>query len=126
MHTVFGMQLKKENYEIYLADANNRIIVAEEDGRTVGCACIERQWNAFTDTTNLFIRNAAVDENYRRRGIYTRLNTFIWDIAQREHIAAIELTCADFRVDSQRFYLNHGYTHKKTKVFIREIGGESK
>lgn len=125
MERVFDLQVRKENYEIYIADKNNQIIVAESGEGIAAITCIEKQWNAFADRNVLFIRYAAVDDNYRKRGIYTKINKIVWDIAKREGISSIELTCADFRKDSQRFYLGHGYTIKRTKVFIREIAPEN-
>ena len=35
-------------------------------------------------------------------------------------VDAIELTCADFRQNSQQFYLTNDFSIKKTKVFICE------
>ncbi len=124
MKRVFKIQLKKENYELYIADEDNLIIVVESENNIIASVCIEKQWNAFTGESIFFIRNSAVDDNYRKRGIYTKINKIVWDIAKRENISSVELTCADFRENSQRYYLDHGYTIKKTKVFIREIQSE--
>ncbi len=121
MKKVFNIQVEKENYELYIADKDNQIIVAESENNIIASVCIEKQWNAFTGETIIFMRNGAVDDNYRKRGIWTKINKIVGDIAKQENISSVELTCADFRVDSQRYYLDHGFTIKKTKVFIREI-----
>lgn len=121
METVFQMQVKKENYELYIADKNNQIIVVESENKIIASVCVEKQWNAFTGESILYMRNGAVEDNCRKMGVFTKMNKIIGDMARQERISTVELTCADFREGSQRYYLNHGFTIKKTKVFIREI-----
>ena len=118
---VFSYDLTEENYETYRRKEENIVLVAEIDNKIVGCVCCESQWNAFTDEKLFFIRNACVQKEFRRHGIYGKLIQHSREIAKEQGVFVLELTCANFRIDAQRFYLNHGFSKKDTTVFIQEI-----
>ena len=121
---VFSYNVTEENYKIYCKKEENIVLVAEIENKIVGCVCCELQWNAFTDERLFFIRNACVQKEFRGRGIYGELIQCSREIAKKQGVFVLELTCANFRIDAQRFYLNHGFTKKDTTVFIQELGEE--
>ena len=136
---LFGLDISLNNYKDYLAKKEVNVIVAEDsqydatkmskyaigyeltDRCLCGLLCMERQWIAFANYTNFYIRNAGVRGRYRRRGIYGNLVKIAEQRARSENIHAIELTCAAGRSEAHRFYLNHGFNIKKTIVFINEL-----
>lgn len=121
---VFSYNVTEENYKMYCSKEENIVLVAEIENKIVGCVCCELQWNAFTDEKLFFIRNACVRKEFRRRGIYGQLIQCSREIAKAQEVFVLELTCANFRIDAQQFYLNHGFTKKDTTVFIHELEEE--
>lgn len=137
---LFDIKVSMDNYKDYIEQKEVDVIVAEDlqydstnglkdtiDNKLIGrylCGllCIERQWIAFSNFTNFYIRNAGVRSRYRRKGIYGNLMKIVEQKAKFEHIHAIELTCSLNRSEAHRFYLNNGFNIKKTLVFINEVG----
>ncbi len=119
---VFQFRLLKENYVQYCNDPNHTILLVEKGNQAVGTLCMERQCDYFNDKhTIIFVKNAGIREEYRRNGVFKQLYTIAYEYAVLTKASAIELTCADYRTAAHCFYLNNGFTKKKTTVFIREI-----
>lgn len=123
MKEIFDFNVTEQNYLEYMKDTNVEIIVAEdnESKEIAGVLCSERQWHHFAGYAIYYLRNCGVRERYRRNGIYATLIKMIKDKAKAEGIHAIELTAGMHRPDTHRFYLNNGFTIKKTLPFISEI-----
>ncbi len=119
---VFQFHLSEENYVQYCNDPNHTILLAQKEDQAVGTLCMERQCDYFNDRhTIVFVKNAGIREEYRRNGVFKQLYAIAYEYAALTKAAAIELTCADYRTAAHCFYLNNGFTKKKTTVFIREI-----
>lgn len=119
---VFHFHLLKENFVQYCNNPNHTILLALKDDQAVGTLCMEKQCDYFNDKhTIIFVKNAGVREAYRRNGVFKQLYAIAYEFAALTKVSAIELTCADFRKAAHCFYLNNGFTKKKTTVFIREI-----
>ncbi|MCI8951363.1 MAG: GNAT family N-acetyltransferase [Lachnospiraceae bacterium] len=118
---IFDFDVSEKNYMKYMEDDSVEIFVAESDERIAGVLCAEKQWHAFEGYTNYYLRNCGVLPQYREQGIYSKLISMIKEKAFNEGIHAIELTCGINRPLTHRFYLNHGFTIKKTLVFISEL-----
>lgn len=116
---VFEITMTEENYGKYIADENHTIWLAE-CGECCGSICVEKNWDAFHDECTYFLRNVGVSPSWRKRGICTELLKRVMDMAERENIKSIELTSANHRQEAHMFYLSHGFTKKKTTVFIWE------
>lgn len=118
---IFGFEMSKKNYEAYLEDEKNTILLAMCGEEYCGSICVENRWDAFRGESSFFLKNGGVYKKWRQHGIYTELIKIIRKMAEIENIKVIELTCADYREETQKYYLNHGFEKKKTTVFICEI-----
>lgn len=96
------------------------LVAVDDDGSVCGGLAAEYRKDCVTDAESYFITYAAVRKDMRRRGIGRELFREIERTAREENVGRIELTCADFRTESHRFYEAAGYSRKKTKVFIKE------
>ena len=119
---VFQFDLLKDNFVQYYNNINHTILLALKDEEAVGTLCMERICDYFNDQhTVIFIRNAGIREKFRRNGVFKQLYAIAFEFAKSVHASALELTCADYRTAAHNFYMNNGFTKKKTTVFIREI-----
>lgn len=105
-----------------LAKNENYIPIAAFNGdEFVGGLIIERQFDLFRQPSKTyFLRYFAVKKTFRRKNAGKKLFRYVESLAAKEGITRIELTCANFRTGSHKFYEAMGLTVKKTKVFIKE------
>ena len=120
---IFGMSMTEENYYKYIADETHTIWVAVCE-EYCGSICVEKNWDAFLDDSSYFLRNIGVALSWRKQGICTELMKRVMDMAKQENIKTIELTSANHRQEAHHFYLSHGFTIKKTTVFIHDERNE--
>lgn len=119
---VFQYDLLRDNFIEYHNNADYKILIALKDSEPAGLLCMERQCDYFNNKRIIvFIRNAGIREKFRRNGVFKQLYAIAYEYAESIEASALELTCADFRSAAHSFYLNNGFTKKKTTVFIREI-----
>lgn len=121
LEEAFGVSLSSESAMI-LADSQNCFaLVAMDSADTVcGGMIAEYQKDYVTNIVSYFIKYVVVRKDMRHKGVGRKLFSEIEKIAQENNVAYIEFTCADFRVESHKFYEEIGYSRKKTKVFIKE------
>lgn len=120
---IFGFSLTEDNYCKYLEDKNHTIWIAVCE-ECCGSICVEKNWDAFQDDFSYFLRNIGVASSQRKQGICTELLKRVIGMAQQENIKIMELTSANYRQEAHDFYLNHGFTIKKTTVFIHDENNE--
>ena len=119
---VFQFDLLKDNFIEYYNNSNFKILIALMGEQPAGTLCMERQCDYFNNKRIIiFVRNAGIREKFRRNGVFKQLYAIAYEYAKLMNAAAIELTCANYRSAAHNFYLNNGFTKKKTTVFIREI-----
>lgn len=98
---------------------NHPLIVAEEDGRAVGYACLSayRVKEAYASTVELSVY---VDRAYRKRGIARKLMIEILDLARRdERIHTVISVITGGNTVSIHLHEELGFLHCGT---IREVG----
>lgn len=118
---VFQFNLLKEHFIEYYNNADFKILIALKDGEPAGILCMEKQCDYFNNKrTIIFVRNAGIREKFRRNGVFKQLYAIAYEYAKSIEAMALELTCANYRSEAHNFYLNNGFTKKKTTVFIRE------
>lgn len=119
---VFQFDLLRDNFIEYYNNSNFKILIALKHEEPAGILCMEKQCDFFNNKcTIVFLRNGAIREKFRRNGVFKLLFTVAYEYAKSIRATALELTCANYRSAAHNFYLNHGFTKKKTTVFIREI-----
>ena len=114
----FDFKALKDEFAIYLKEYD--ILLAIKDDTEVACAIYEIRKDIFASKKVLFVNYLCVKKEFRALGIGKALIKKIKQIACELGVDAVELTCADFRQNSQQFYLTNDFSIKKTKVFICE------
>lgn len=119
---VFQLDLLEDNFIKYYNNADFRILIATKDSEPAGALFMERQCDYLKDQRIiLFVRYAGIREAFRRNGVGKQLYLLANEYAESINASAVELTCANYRIGAHNFYLNTGFTKKKTTVFIREM-----
>ena len=105
-----------------LAENKNYIPIAAFYGdEFVGGLLVERKFDLFRKPTKFyFLRYFAVEKTFRQKGVGKKIVQYVESLAEKEGITRIELTSANFRTVSHKFYESIGFTVKRTKVFIKE------
>lgn len=118
---IFQYDLAEDNYIEYYNNTDFKILIAMKCSEPAGLLCMERQCDYFNSRRIIvFVRNAGIREKFRRTGVFKQLFAIAYDYARSTGASALELTCANYRSAAHNFYLNNGFTKKKTTVFIRE------
>lgn len=117
----FDVVLSTDTAEMLARDQNYFALVAVDDfGSVCGGMVAEYRKDYVANVTSYALTNVAVRKDMRHKGIGRELFREIERIAEENGVDHIEFTCADFRLESHRFYEAIGYSRKKTKVFIKE------
>ncbi|MBQ7875048.1 MAG: GNAT family N-acetyltransferase [Oscillospiraceae bacterium] len=107
-------------FELFLAEIEKgTIVVAEADGKIAGVlSFMQRRIESVTHVTRkvVFIDSIAVDENFRGRGIGTKLLDFAKDIAQKMNCDGVELQVNAKNSAAMEFYKKFGFTEKSVNL----------
>ena len=101
----------------YVTD--KRDIINEK--KLIGCAFTEIQEDYVRPSRSIYVTYVAVDNEYRKQGIGTKLMSHVQTMCIENDCSSIELTSANFRTGAHAFYESIGFTKKKTTVFIKEV-----
>jgi len=107
-------------FERVSADANLRLVVAEEGGRVVGCLqlCILPGLSSLGASRGL-IEDVRVASDRRSRGIGEQLVQWALGEAKARGCKLVELLTHHTRVDAQRFYERLGFAKSHVGMTIR-------
>jgi ribosomal protein S18 acetylase RimI-like enzyme len=102
------------------ADPNLELVVAEEEGRVVGCLqlCILPGLSSQGASRGL-IEDVRVAADCRSRGIGARLVRWAIDEANARGCKLVELLTHQSRVDAQRFYERLGFSRSHLGMTMR-------
>ena len=103
------------------AQGGNRVLVAELDGRIVGCLQLTLiQGLSRRGVPRAQVEMVRVDESLRGRGIGSALLRHAMDEARADGAGIMQLTTQVVRADAQRFYKRLGFTatHVGMKVAL--------
>jgi N-acetylglutamate synthase-like GNAT family acetyltransferase len=92
-----------------LADELTEIVVAEGDGRVVGCAVLTFRTVLHRAGLSATLALLVVDEAHRGRGIGARLVAWVESRARERGAKRLTLTSGLHRVDAHRFYRCLGF-----------------
>jgi GNAT superfamily N-acetyltransferase len=92
-------------------DPQNRLIVADVDGRVVGCMQITTIPHlTFQGGTRLQIEGVRVDEHFRSKDIGGQMMRWAIDFGRQQNCHLAQLTTNRTRMDARRFYERAGFT----------------
>lgn len=87
----------------------------------MGCLFLKEENDYIRNNRYGFISYVATAMPFRKQGVATSLLKHAEIIAKEKHLTYLELTRANFRTDVHQFFLNYGFSKKKTTVFIKEM-----
>ena len=92
-------------------DPSNRLIVADLDGRVVGCMQVTTiPHMTFCGGTRLQIEGVRVDQDVRSQDIGGKMMRWAIDLGRESGCHLVQLTTNKTRKDAQRFYEKAGFT----------------
>lgn len=92
-------------------DPNNRLMVADIDGRVVGCMQITTiPHMTFCGGTRLQIEGVRVDQGFRSQDIGGEMMRWAIDLGRESGCHVVQLTTNKTREEAQRFYEKSGFT----------------
>lgn len=115
--------LDKDYYSCLLKDECAKVILAEEDGKTLGYSIF--QIKSTPNISNLvyrkiiYIDDICVDEVYRGKGIGKRLFNYIAEYGRRVGAHSLELSVWEFNKPAMDFYNKMGMSTKNRRMEIK-------
>ncbi|WFR58693.1 GNAT family N-acetyltransferase [Anaerocolumna sp. AGMB13025] len=105
-----------------LADKEQHIIVAEEDGKIVSSLVVVIIPNlTHNQQPYALIENVVTDSDYRKRGLATSCLNYAKDLALRENCYKLMLLTGSKSESTLKFYEQAGYNRKDKTAFIQWI-----
>jgi ribosomal protein S18 acetylase RimI-like enzyme len=95
--------------------------VAEVDGQVVGCLMITHEWSDWRNGDIWWIQSVYVDQNHRRRGVFTALYDHVTALARQSGVAAIRLYVEQENTAAQSTYRRHGMQVTHYQVMERDL-----
>lgn len=93
-------------------------IVAEADRRIVACLLITYEWSDWRNGLVWWIQSVYVHPDFRRRGIYRQMYSFIKNLAQKQNnIAGIRLYVEKDNTTAQQSYRRLGMSETAYRLY---------
>ena len=99
----------RRGVDAVMADqTKGRYVVAQSDGRVVGCLMITREWSDWNCSWYWWIQSVYVAPSYRGRGIYRAMYHYVLSQAQSEGISQVRLYVDRENLAAQAVYQKLG------------------
>ena len=111
----------RKYFKKMINDTNTISLVAEDNGQLIGrlSARIMDRPPVFSSQKRIILEGCVVDEKYRSRGIYSRLQKRLEEIARSKKARYIELN-VDILNDAKEAYKSKGYIPRHV-MMVKEI-----
>lgn len=103
---------------------HHHALVCESRGEVIGFAVVHVLPQLAFDGGLLIISDLSVDERTRDQSVARALEMHIAEMARSMNCGRIQVHCAEWRVQAQRFYLQQGYTACPQYYTKRLVYGE--
>ena len=91
------------------------------ENEIIGTCLITLKNNPINNTKTFYLDYICIKEEYRNRGLGSKIIKEVERIARSENINYLELTSNRNREYARKMYFNEGMTIKDTDVFIKEL-----
>lgn len=98
------------------------LLIAEEDGKIIGVACISVVMGAGI-RKNAYLEDFVTDSSVRGKGVGSALWEEMLKWAEEKGCRNLEFTCGNGREAAQQFYRRHGAEIYETNFFRKTIQG---
>lgn len=110
-----------ETFKQLIKKKNNCFFVLEDDEEAVGYAWIEKVFypeTAFKKAyTSIYIHQLSINESKRQKGYGTKLMDYIYGLAKKDKIYAVELDYWIDNITANDFYKKHGFKPYREFVY---------
>ena len=113
-------EIEKEWFEDIINSPWHDLLIAEEDGKILGIACLSVIMGPGIKK-NAYLEDFVTDTSIRGKGIGSALWEEMLNWAKEKGCKRLEFTCGNGREAAQAFYKNHGAEVYDTNFFRREI-----
>ena len=118
-----GTLLKKGITAIFDSSDKGFYVVAEIDSHVVGSLLITYEWSDWRNATYWWIQSVFVDPNWRRKGVYRSLYSYVLRIADsRKNICGVRLYVERTNTIAQQTYKNLGMAHSHYDLYEIDFG----
>lgn len=96
-------------------------VVAVVDDNIVGQILVHPIVDPFLNRTQYYLQDVCVDEEYRGKGIASKMMHFVFDFAQENHIFRIFLTSGKNRLEAHSLYKKFGFYVRDSDIFAKDF-----
>lgn len=100
---------------------DNLELIAFFDNKVIGYLVFSKLYDSVKDTYYGQINYVCVRDEYRNKGVATKLLDEVFQFSKKENISYIELTSNKKRIEANLLYKNKGFVIRDTNVFRKEI-----
>ena len=112
----------RRGVDAVMADqAKGRYVVAQSDGRVVGCLMITREWSDWNCSWYWWIQSVYVLPAYRARGIYRAMYCNVQERAMAEGVSLIRLYVDKSNSTAQAVYRKLGMEECHYSLYEKEL-----
>lgn len=104
-----------------MLDSGDFSVVAVVGGNIVGQILVHPIVDPFLNRTQYYLQDVCVDEEYRGKGIASKMMHFVFDFAQENHIFRIFLTSSRNRLDAHALYEKFGFYVRNSDIFAKDF-----
>lgn len=95
--------------------------VAEIAGQIVGCLMVTHEWSDWRNGDIWWIQSVYVDQNHRRKGVFTALYDHVVKRARESGVVAIRLYVEQENSAAKSTYQRHGMSITHYQVMERDL-----
>jgi len=102
---------------VFLDPSKGQYFVAEEEGRIVASLLITYEWSDWRNTNIWWIQSVYVIAEFRRKGIFRSMYSYIKNKAENENIAGLRLYVETNNIRAHRTYKSMGMNNEHYWLF---------
>jgi N-acetylglutamate synthase-like GNAT family acetyltransferase len=112
-----------ENMQSYMEDPDRALLIAEKEGKVVGCIAIDIAQTFHRPEKHMRVVSLVVDRAHKRKGIGKLLLKEAEELAKQRGCWVIEVTSSirRQREGTHDFYLNNGYLSEGQAYFLKLV-----
>ena len=115
-------QRVRQGVEAVFADeAKGRYVVAQCDGKVVGCLMITREWSDWRGCWYWWIQSVYVSPPYRGRGVYRAMYSYVLSQAKSEGVSQVRLYVDRENTTAQAVYQKLGMAECHYLLYETEV-----
>lgn len=112
-----------ENVKLYLHDSDHSLLVAEIEGKVVGCVASDMAQTFHREGKQMRVVSLVVDRAFRKKGVGAALLQAVENLARKQGCWVVELTSSSRREKegTHDFYIRQGYLKNGSQAIFRKL-----